>query len=75
MVIMLKADMSAIQMIPTIAHSYITNLVTFITFNLIGQKYDKEIVDWLQEVASPSGAGLTFTLCLGLSNQFFFDIL
>ena len=36
-------------------------------FDLIGQQYDKDIIDGLREVASPHGAGLTFTLCLGLS--------
>ena len=36
-------------------------------FDLIGQQYDKDIIDGLREVASPRGAGLTFTLFLGLS--------
>ena len=67
MVIILIADTTAIQIIPAIARSYITNSWVYTNFYLIGPQYDKDIIDGLREVASPSGAGLTFTLFLGLS--------
>ena len=43
--------------------------------HLIGPQYNKDIIEQLREVASPRGAGLTFTLFLGLGSRFIFIIL
>ena len=59
--------MTAIQIIPAFARSYITDFSIFTkNSHLIGPQYDRDIIAWLREVASPRGAGLTFTLFLGL---------